>query len=187
MKAHIGVDSATGLIHSASLTAANEHDSQQLGNLTSTATKPGFIATAPTGISRTRSKPNRPRLKTSPTSALTVTHRLASGTKRRKYHRKPGRCQGRASVCHAQAHLGLCQGAVSGAGQECKPYVCHAGVVQYRQAAQAVGGYQAIGAPEALGELRNWLKSGTTQIGKQAKFMKHQSQNTEIEFNLRAT
>jgi transposase, IS5 family len=33
MKAHIGVDSATGLVHSASVTAANEHDSQQLGNL----------------------------------------------------------------------------------------------------------------------------------------------------------
>ena len=33
MKAHIGVDSATGLIQSASVTAANEHDSQQLGNL----------------------------------------------------------------------------------------------------------------------------------------------------------
>ena len=33
MKAHIGMDSATGLIHSVSVTAANEHDSQQLGNL----------------------------------------------------------------------------------------------------------------------------------------------------------
>jgi transposase, IS5 family len=33
MKAHIGVDSASGLIHSASVTAANAHDSQQLGNL----------------------------------------------------------------------------------------------------------------------------------------------------------
>ena len=33
MKTHIGVDSATGLIHSASVTPANEHDSQQLGNL----------------------------------------------------------------------------------------------------------------------------------------------------------
>ena len=33
MKTHIGVDSATGLIHSAGVTAANEHDSQQLGNL----------------------------------------------------------------------------------------------------------------------------------------------------------
>ena len=33
MKAHIGLDSASGLIHSASVTAANEHDSQQLGNL----------------------------------------------------------------------------------------------------------------------------------------------------------
>ena len=33
MKTHIGVDSATGLIHSASVTAANERDSQQLGNL----------------------------------------------------------------------------------------------------------------------------------------------------------
>ena len=33
MKAHIGVDSATGLIHSASVTAASVHDSQQLGHL----------------------------------------------------------------------------------------------------------------------------------------------------------
>ena len=33
MKAHIGVDSASTLIHSASVTAANAHDSQQLGNL----------------------------------------------------------------------------------------------------------------------------------------------------------
>jgi transposase, IS5 family len=33
MKAHIGVDSASGLIHSASVTPANAHDSQQLGNL----------------------------------------------------------------------------------------------------------------------------------------------------------
>jgi transposase, IS5 family len=33
MKAHIGADSASGIVHSASVTAANVHDSQQLGNL----------------------------------------------------------------------------------------------------------------------------------------------------------
>lgn len=33
MKLHIGVDSKTGLIHSASVTAANVHDSQELPNL----------------------------------------------------------------------------------------------------------------------------------------------------------
>ena len=33
MKAHIGVDSASGLVHSASVTAANVHDSQQLSSL----------------------------------------------------------------------------------------------------------------------------------------------------------
>lgn len=33
MKVHIGVDSQTGLVHSASMTAANVHDSQQLPNL----------------------------------------------------------------------------------------------------------------------------------------------------------
>jgi transposase, IS5 family len=33
MKVHIGADSKTGLIHSASVTAANEHDSHQLPNL----------------------------------------------------------------------------------------------------------------------------------------------------------
>ena len=74
MKAHIGVDSATGLIHSASVTAANEHDSQQLGNLTSMATRPGCMATALTGASRVHSKPNRPRLKTSRTKEPTATH-----------------------------------------------------------------------------------------------------------------
>jgi transposase, IS5 family len=33
MKVHVGVDSASGLVHSASITAANMHDSQQLPNL----------------------------------------------------------------------------------------------------------------------------------------------------------
>jgi IS5 family transposase len=33
MKVHVGVDSASGLVHSASVTAANVHDSQQLPNL----------------------------------------------------------------------------------------------------------------------------------------------------------
>jgi IS5 family transposase len=33
MKVHIGVDSRSGLVHSASVTAANVHDSQQLPNL----------------------------------------------------------------------------------------------------------------------------------------------------------
>ena len=33
MKVHIGVDSQSGLVHSASVTAANVHDSQQLPNL----------------------------------------------------------------------------------------------------------------------------------------------------------
>ncbi len=33
MKVHIGVDSGSGLVHSASITAANVHDSQQLPNL----------------------------------------------------------------------------------------------------------------------------------------------------------
>lgn len=33
MKVHIGVDSQTGLVHRASVTAANVHDSQELSNL----------------------------------------------------------------------------------------------------------------------------------------------------------
>jgi IS5 family transposase len=33
MKLHIGVDSQTGLIHSASVTPGNVHDSQELPNL----------------------------------------------------------------------------------------------------------------------------------------------------------
>ena len=33
MKVHIGVDSASGLVHSASVTAVNVHDSQRLDKL----------------------------------------------------------------------------------------------------------------------------------------------------------
>jgi IS5 family transposase len=33
MKTHIGVDSASGIVHGTSVSAANEHDSQQLSNL----------------------------------------------------------------------------------------------------------------------------------------------------------
>ncbi len=33
MKLHIGTDSQTGLVHSASVTAANVHDSHQVPNL----------------------------------------------------------------------------------------------------------------------------------------------------------
>ena len=63
MKAHISVDSATGLIHSASVTAANEHDSQQLGNLTSMATRPGCMATAPNRGQQSAFKAKSPKAK----------------------------------------------------------------------------------------------------------------------------
>jgi IS5 family transposase len=77
MKIHIGADSKTGLIHSASVTAANVHDSHEVPNLLHGSETHFYAETAPTGARRSvsGSRPSRRRPRTSPTSGLTVTLR----------------------------------------------------------------------------------------------------------------
>ena len=67
MKMHIGVDSRTGLVHSAGVTAANVHDKHLLGDLF-TARSTACTATAPTPARKQSFTSMPPRRRTSPTS-----------------------------------------------------------------------------------------------------------------------
>ena len=71
MKLHIGVDSASGLIHSASVTAANVHDSHEVPNLLH-GNETRFY-----GDSAYRGKAQRERLKEIAPSATDFTNRRA--------------------------------------------------------------------------------------------------------------
>ena len=72
MKVHIGVDSQSGLIHSASVTWATPTTARSCPTCC-TDRRPGSTGTAPTGArsGASGSKSSPPRPKTSPTSALT--------------------------------------------------------------------------------------------------------------------
>ena len=75
MKVHIGVDSASGLVHSASVPTANVHDSQRLDKLLLGHETRLYGDSAYRGQKEVISPPNNalPRHATSPTSALTAT------------------------------------------------------------------------------------------------------------------
>ena len=89
MKVHIGVDSRTGLAHSARVTPANVHDSRSCRTCC-TVTRPGCMATAPTGAegadrrqgaaSQGLHQPARPRKTTltSPRERRTATSRASA-------------------------------------------------------------------------------------------------------------
>jgi IS5 family transposase len=76
MKLHIGVDSQSGLVHSASVTAANVHDSHQVPNLLHGNETRFYGDSAYRGEEqRARLKSLRRRRRTSPTSAPTAMRR----------------------------------------------------------------------------------------------------------------
>jgi IS5 family transposase len=108
MKLHIGVDSQSGLAHSAVVTPANIHDKHPLPERTDSgqgAKGKGFYERA-----CTQSRPSR-RSKTG---------------KESQQVQNPG--PGRTCVCRGQATVGLYQGALSRLGQECQPGLYGAGL-----------------------------------------------------------
>ena len=117
MKLHIDVDSASGLVHSASVTAGHVHDSHELPNLLHGGETRFY------GDSAYRGEKQKKRLRELAPNARDFTNKRAyknrplsdadKDTNRRKVL---GALQGRASVSHAQAHLGLRQGALSRLG-----------------------------------------------------------------------
>ena len=135
VKAHIGVDSATELIHSASVTATNEHDSKQLSNLLH-------------GNETRLDGDNAYRSQQEPLKAIAP--RAKDSTDKRAYRNMPlsendkwvnrTKSQTRAKVKHlfltleriwGFGDLGVCKGTLSGSGQECEPHICDAGLDQY--------------------------------------------------------
>ena len=146
MKVHIGVDSQSGLVHSASVTAANVHDSHEVANLLH-GEETRFY-----GDSAYRGKDQRERLKT-------IAPRAKDFTNQRAYKNRPlqrGRqanqsaeiqcaLQGRASLPHAQASVGLCQGSLSRSGQERQPGFRDAGDAQRQQMGTSSDGTGASG------------------------------------------
>lgn len=73
MKVYIGVDSRSGLAHSATATPANVHDSQELPNLLH-GNEPGCTMTAPTSARKKCSSKLRQKQKTSLTGAPAAVH-----------------------------------------------------------------------------------------------------------------
>jgi len=141
MKLHIGADSQSGLIHSASVTAGNVHDSQELPNLLHGG------ETRLYGDSAYRGDKQRKRLKDIAPRAKDFTNKRAyrnrplteadKDTNRHQPAQFKRALQGRTSVPDAQTHLGLCQGALSWPGQECQSRVCHARDAQSQQMGKA--------------------------------------------------
>ena len=134
MKLHIGVDSQSGLVHSASVTAGNVHDSQELPNLLH------GEETRLYGDSAYRGEKQRERLKDIAPQAKDFTNKrahknrpLSDADQQTNRRQVGGALQGRASVPHPQAHLGLRQGALSRLGEERQPRLRHAGADQCKQ------------------------------------------------------
>lgn len=115
-KVHVGADSRSGLIHSASVMAANVH-AQTVFPTCHMATRRGFAVTAPIAARHSGSVPRSspPRRGTLPTSVPTAcdANRRRQGRQLPKVEH-PG--QGRASLPDPQALVGNCQGAPARTG-----------------------------------------------------------------------
>ena len=165
MKAHIGVDSASGLVHSASVTAANVHDSQQLPNLLHGQETRLYGDSAYAGQKQAL-KAAAPKAKD-----LRLQTRIPQQTpertrQRNQHHQKPDPRQSGAPVFAAQTPVGFCQGALPGPCQERQPGVCDAGFDQHRPMGQAAGG---IGAPKVRPKPRTGAESKQKPIKFPAK------------------
>jgi IS5 family transposase len=161
MKLHIGADSQTGLVHSASVTAANVHDSHQVPNLLH-GEETRFY-----GDSAYRGKEQREAAQghCAEGEGLHQQTRLPEQpADRRRQGNQPAQVQralqGRASVPDPEAPVGLCQGSLSRSGEECQPRLCHAGDAQRQQMGTTADGRGASGMSRMR---RNTLRSGSKQ------------------------
>lgn len=134
MKLHIGTDSQTGLVHSASVMAANVHDSPRCRSCRMVEENRLY------GDSACRGKDQRERLKdiAPKGEGLYQQTRLQElsfdGSRQGNQSALVRRAlQGRAPVPDLEAPVGLCQGSLSWPGEECQPGFCHAGETQLGQ------------------------------------------------------
>jgi hypothetical protein len=152
MKLHIGTDSQSGLVHSASVTAANVHDSHQVPNLLH-GEETRFY-----GDSAYRGKEQRRAAEGIAPKAKDFTNKRAyteSSADRGRQGDQPAQVQraiqGRASVPDLEAPVGLCQGSLSRSGEERQSRLCHAGDAQRQQVGTTADGRGASGMSKKRG------------------------------------
>ena len=136
MKAHVGVDSQTKLIHSVVATAANAADSTMLLHLlhaeeTRVWGDPAY-RWAKRGAARTRAA--RPGLYP-PALSLQGSHRR--GGTGEEPDQVQSAIQGGTRLCRTQTQVWVRQGALSRTGQECEPPVCDLRAGEFVPGAQA--------------------------------------------------
>lgn len=142
MKLHIGVDSQTGLAHSAVVTAANVHDKHPMPDLLHGGRGQGLgrqRVCIPAGADRQEGAAG-PGLYESACAAEQPDGR---SRKDRQPHQVEGAPQGRACLRRDQETVGLRQGALPGPGEERQPGIRGAGPGQHLPGAQAPGGIGA--------------------------------------------
>ena len=171
MKLHIGADSQTGLVHSASVTAANVHDlnpyldSHQVPNLLH-GNETRFY-----GDSAYRGKAQRERLWEMAPKARDFLNPFLDTNKRayrncplmeadKETNRRKSSVRSKAPVPDLEAPVGLCQGALSRLGKECQPGLRRAGDAQHQQ----MGTTSHRRGASGMGRMRrNSLRSGSKQ------------------------
>jgi IS5 family transposase len=143
MKLHIGVDSQSGLAHSAVVTPANVHDKHPLPQLLHGREKRVYGDSA-YASQKTLMHGKAPRAKDFTNERVRRAGEVdeAKCAKNRNKSKNPG--PGRACICRGQAAVGLYQGALPGPGQECVPRLHRAGIGEYLPGAPSVDG---TGAP----------------------------------------
>ncbi|KAF0200103.1 MAG: transposase [Gallionellaceae bacterium] len=156
MKVHIGVDSRSGLVHSASVTSANVYDSRELPNLLHRNETRLYGDSAYTG-QKDVLKEAAPKAKTSPTSAPAINGR-------RQGYQSPevtGARQGRASVPPLQGHPWICQGTLLRSDKEREPRLCAVGANQHRE----MGATSYKGSPSCVGRMGEKSPENTPVAG----------------------
>ena len=127
MKLHIGVDSQSGLVHSAVVTAANVHDKHQLPDLLH-GERGGCMATVPIQSQKELISGKAPHAKDFTNKRVRnrrgeVRRGDAGEEPQQVAHPRPRRTR----LLRRQAAVGLCQGALSRAGEERHPCLHGAG------------------------------------------------------------
>ena len=131
MKLHIGVDSQSGLAHSAVVTAANVHDKHPLPELLHGDEKRVYGDSAYSGQKEHRSQARRRRPRTSPTSACAIAGGVDEAERAKNRNKSPIRARVEHLFLRRQAAVGLCQGALPRPGQERQPRLHCAGLGQH--------------------------------------------------------
>ncbi len=143
MKMHIGVDSRTGLVHSAAVTAANVHDKHLLEDLLHGEERRVYGDSA-YASQKALIRDHAPHARDFTNQRVRKQGGGGRGRAQPEPQQVQGPCPGRARVRGGEASVGLCQGALPRAGQERQPQLRGTGAGELVPGACPIG---RIGAP----------------------------------------